>query len=128
MADAPTAADGGFVTATTVVAVALSLVLVSALANLLVFTYGRGVVRAALDEGVRAGATAVASPASCDAAARAVLSDLLGGSMGDGVLLRCVSSAAGLTAIADVRFVGWSPLVPDWVFRIEATAVQERSP
>ena len=115
-------------TVTTVVAVALSLVLVSALANLLVFTYGRGVVRAALDEGVRAGATAVASPASCDAAARAVLSDLLGGSMGDGVTVRCVPSAAGLVAVADVRFVAWSPLVPDWAFRIEATAVQEQAP
>ena len=57
-----------------------------------------------------------------------MLTDLLGGSLGDGIVVRCVPPAAGLTAVADVRFVGRSPFVPDWVFRIEATAVQERAP
>src|SRR6266705_2065800 len=46
---------GGFVTAQFVVVVALSLVFFVFLCNAVVFMYGRGVVRAALEEGVRAG-------------------------------------------------------------------------
>jgi len=44
---------GGFVTTQFVLAVALSLVLFVMLCNVIVYQYARGVVRAALDEGVR---------------------------------------------------------------------------
>ena len=50
------ASDRGMATVQYVVTAGLSLLLFVAFANLIVFQYGRGVVRAALDEGVRAGA------------------------------------------------------------------------
>ena len=74
--------DGGFVTAQFVVVVALSLLFFTMMANVIVFMYGRGVVRAALEEGVRAGSPARASAATCQRAARETMRSLLGGSLG----------------------------------------------
>lgn len=121
-------ADGGFVTVASVAVTGLSLLFVVALVNIVVFQYGRGVVRAALDEGVRAGARATAGVGECEARAGDVLADLLGGAMGAGVQLACTDDGAVLRAAADVTFVGWLPAVPDWRFTAEATAVRERSP
>jgi hypothetical protein len=113
------------VTAQLVVAIGLSLVLMATLANLLVLQYGRGVVRAALDEGVRAGSRADAGAAECERRARAALADLLGGAMGAGVRLRCSADETTVTAQADVAFRGWAPGVPDWRFTARALAVRE---
>lgn len=120
--------DSGFVTVQYVAVVGLSLVLVVVLTNLVVFQYGRGVVRAALDEGVRAGARASAGAAECEARAGDVLADLLGGAMGTGVRVVCTDDGDVLRATADVAFAGWLPAVPDWAFTVQATAVREREP
>lgn len=120
--------DHGFVTIQYVAVVGLSLLAVVALVNLVVFQYGRGVVRAALDEGARAGARATAGAAECEARAGDVLADLLGGAMGTGVALACTDEGDTLRATADVVFAGWLPTVPDWAFTVEATAVREVVP
>lgn len=120
--------QGGFVTVQYIAVVGLSLVFVVALVNVVVFQYGRGVVRAALDEGVRAGARATAGVAECESRAGDVLADLLGGAMGDGVDIGCTDQGTHLRATADVVFVGWLPAVPDWRFTAEAVSVRERSP
>jgi hypothetical protein len=122
------AGDDGMVTAQLVVAIGLSLVLLATLVNLLVLQYGRGVVRAALDEGVRAGSRAAAGSAECERRAQAALADLLGGAMGSGVRVRCSADDATVTAQADVTFHGWAPGVPDWRFTARAVAVREPPP
>ena len=109
-------------------AAGLSLLVVAAVANLLVFSYGRGVVRAALDEGVRAGSRATASAAECQARVAGVLSDLLSGALGRHVSARCSRSDATVSATADVTFRAWAPFVPDWSFTVRAEAVAEHGP
>ncbi|HUH06479.1 MAG TPA: hypothetical protein VML96_01610 [Egibacteraceae bacterium] len=122
--------DGGYLTVQFLFAVALSLILLTAMANLIVFQYGRGVVRAALDEGVRAGSRVNIDAAShCEARVRSALSDLLGGRMGaDVAFLGCAEDGRQVQARADVAFRGWLPMVPDWAFSLGATAVKEREP
>lgn len=120
--------EDGFLTIQFVWAVALSLTLLVTVANLVSFQYGRGVVRAALDEGVRAGSRAGAPEDACLARAQATLSDLLGGAMGRDIDLSCRDDGARVVADATVTFHGWLPVVPDWSFRSNATAVKERAP
>jgi hypothetical protein len=117
--------DSGFVTTTTVVAVALSLVLFTAVANLIVFGYARAAVRAALDEGARQGVRAADPASACEVAVRDALVGLLGGALGDGVRARCAAAPEQVRAEADVTFAGWLPLVPDWRFTAVATALRE---
>lgn len=119
---------GGFVTVQTVTAIGMSLALFVLLVNLVVFQYGRGVVRAALDEGARAGSVAPAADADCLQRADAVLSDLLSAAMLHGVDVRCTVAGGRVHATADVRFRGWLPLTPDWRFVSSAVAVKESSP
>lgn len=117
-------AETGFLTVQFVAAVGLSLVLFTVLANLVVYGYARGVVRAALDEGVRSASRVDGDAATCQARAEAVLADLLGGPMGDGVTLRC----EGRRAVADVTLQPWVPGVPAWRFSLAADAVAEEAP
>lgn len=119
------AGAGGFVTLQFVTASALSLVLFAGVANLLVYQYGHGVVRAALDEGVRAGSRASDPAAECETRATAVIGDLLGGPMGRGVALRCADDPARVHAAADVTFHGWAPMVPDWSFTAKAFSARK---
>lgn len=120
----PPAGQDGFVTVQFALAVGLSLVLVTMVANLIVLQYGRGVVRAALDEGVRAASRVDADPAACIERAEGVLDDLLGGDLRAGVALRC----DGATAVADVTFAAWLPGMPAWTFTLAADAVAEEAP
>jgi hypothetical protein len=123
--------DAGFLTVQYVAAVALSLVLVVQLANLLVVAYARGAVRAALDEGVRAAAMAGAEPSRCEQRGAAVLDDLLGGPMGEGVgpvACRVSDDGALLTATADTSLPAWVPGLRDASFSTRATAVRETGP
>ncbi len=111
-----------------VAAAGLVLVVFVMLANLLVFVYGRGAVRAALDEGARAGSRWQATTQDCEARARGVLAQLLGGGMREGVAIGCSQGSTATTASAEVRFAGWLALVPDWSFDLHARATREREP
>ena len=108
--------ERGFVTIEYVLAVALSMLALVVIANFIVFQYGRGVVRAAVDQGVRAGSRAAAPTVACEQAARQVVADLLGGrsgSMGRTVSITCSQVGGRLDATAGGRFRAWLPPVPD---------------
>lgn len=108
--------------------ITLSLFLFVMLANVIVAMYGRGVVRAALDEGVRTGSRAPNGIVQCEQRVADALSQLLGGTMGDGVSFACGETADAIVAGATVTFDGWLPLVPDFTFDVGASAVKERAP
>lgn len=124
--------EDGYLTLQYLVAVGFSLVLFTALANLVVFQYGRGVVRAALDEGARAGARALgqdaAAIAACELRAASARDGLVSGRLADGIDLRCLAGPETIAARAVVRFDGWLPLIPDWRFEEVATALREVAP
>lgn len=109
-------------------AVGISLVFFVLLVQFVVWQYGRGVVRAALDEAARSGAPAAAGPAECQARAAAVLADLLGGAMGEEVSVRCAENDTTVLAEADVVFRAWLPVSPDWDFSVAASARKETLP
>ena len=121
---------GGFITIAHLLATLMSLVAFTAMVNIVVAGYGRGVVRAALDDAVRAGARGgSAATALCDERVRATLDDLLGGTLGDGVVFTgCTVTDAGVSAAADVTFHGWMPAVPDWRFQVRAAAAIRAAP
>lgn len=120
----------GFTTIQFVVATALSLVFLLLGANFIVFQYARGAVRAALDEGVRAGSVEYGSSSrrvdACSRRAAEVLGDLLRGPIGEGVQIDCELGRGGgrpvMTARARTRFRSWIPSVPDWRFEVTAVA------
>ena len=62
--------------------VALSMLFLAALLNLIAIQYAQGVVRAALDEGVRMGSVAHATERECLDGIRRVMGDLLSGPLG----------------------------------------------
>jgi hypothetical protein len=112
--------ERGFVTVQYVAATALSLVFLLLVANLLVNLYARGVVREALDEGVRAAAPVDARASACEARAAAVLDGLLRGPIGDGVAVTCAVGPERARATAVVTLPSWLPGVPPWRFTVEA--------
>lgn len=116
----------GMATPQFVLAAGLSLLLFVAFVNLIVFQYGQGVVRAALDEGVRAAAPLEATLNDCRDRISSFVGDLLGGEMGAGVAADCEDLGDVVVADAHVHFEGW--VVPDWEFDVSATAVKERLP
>ncbi len=99
----PAPRAGGFVTTQFVLVVAFSLLLFVMLCNAIVYQYGRGVIRSALDEGVRSGSRASGSAATCQAAAEEVRHSLLGGPIGAHVSLRCGLVAGQVHATARKR-------------------------
>lgn len=121
----PAPRASGFVTSQFVLAVAFSLLLFVTLCNAIVYQYGRGVLRSALDEGVRSGSRASGSTATCRETAEEVRRSLLGGPIGAHVSLRCGLVAGQVRATADGYLPSWLPLVPDWPVRLSATAVKE---
>ena len=124
------AAQGGFLTVQFVAAVGLSLLLLVMLANVIVVQYGGGVVRAAVDEGVRRGSRAgPAAVAECQERAAAVVADLLGGGMGVGVApITCADLGDRVTAETAASFPAWLPGLPDWSLTARAVAVREEEP
>lgn len=118
----------GFVSIQFVAAAGLCLVILTMVANLIVFQYAHGVVRAALDEGARAGAPLGADATDCLERAGSVLADLLGGEIGTGIELACADAGERVVATADAVFPGWLPGVPDWEVTLRATAAKEVLP
>ncbi|MEX1007220.1 MAG: hypothetical protein WD271_05180 [Acidimicrobiia bacterium] len=112
-----------------VMATALSLFVFVMLANFVVDLYARGAIRAAVDEGARAGAPIDSSVGECERRAKDALDDLLGGAMRAGVHVDCVADLGTIRARATVVLHGWLPgVVPDWSFSLVGTAVKEHSP
>jgi hypothetical protein len=111
-----------------VAATALSLLVFVGMTNFVVDLYARAVVRSAVDEGARAGATIDASAADCERRTRDVLANLLGGTAGSAVRVSCREVDGVMQARADVTLAGWLPVVPNWSFRLDGTVTKERTP
>ena len=120
--------DSGFTTIQFVVATGLSLLLFVAMANLIVFLYARGAVRAAVDAAARAGARADATVADCRERAQSTLDGLVGGRLGSQVRVRCEDGAGVVRVRVEVRLAAWLPGVPDWTFTLVGRATKERVP
>ncbi len=122
----------GLVTVQYVAVVGFSLLLFTLLANLVVFQYARGAVRASLDEAARAGARTVAAPAAavgrCRATAEDARRDYLGGALGRQIVLGCHLEGGLVVATAEVRWDAWLPGMPDWSFTAAASAARETAP
>jgi len=114
--------EEGVSTVATVLVMTLVLVFFVNLAQLVVWQYGRGSVRAAVDEAARAGAGTAGGLDACEQRADAVLRDLLGGSMGDEIRVSCRDDGSAIVAEASVVFRSWMPPIPDWTFTSSATA------
>lgn len=118
--------EEGMTTVQYVAATAFSLIVFVMMANFIVFLYARGVVRAAVDEGARAGSRFGATTSDCDSRARDVLGDLLSGRLGSDVDIQCESDEDEMRANVHVTLHGWLPgLVPDWTFTLDARSVKE---
>jgi Flp pilus assembly protein TadG len=106
-----------------ILATGIVLALVVQIINVVVFTYGKGSVRNALDEAARAGARQ--GVAACEAVGGQVLHDLLGGSMANGVTISCVDIGQSITATATVHFDGWMTSLADYDTTFSASAAKE---
>jgi hypothetical protein len=117
----------GFASVEFLVATAFSLLLLTLLTNVVVVQYGRGVVRAAADEGARAGSNVDAdSPSTCQARADDVLSGL--GRMASDVHITCREVNGAIVATTSAAFEGWLPTVPTMHADAVATVHKERAP
>ena len=105
----------------------LTLLLFLALANLVVVQYGRGALRSALDQGARVGAVS-SSIAQCEQRVEDVLDQLLGGRMGDDVVVSCDVGPGVASAVGKARFVSWTPFTPDFLVEMTALATREIPP
>src|SRR5215207_2785870 len=90
--------DRGDAVVALVLATGIVMLLVTQMLNVIVFNYGKGTVRTALDEGARAGAR-TGSVAVCQETAQQVVDDLIGGALGADVTIRCTD--AGRSMVAD---------------------------
>jgi hypothetical protein len=108
-----------------VVATGIVLVLVTALLQVIVFQYGKGAVRAALDEAARSAVRSPTSVTTCYERAANVLDDLLGGDMGDGVEVSCTDDADRVTVTASIHFEGWFGALTDYNSTLSASAAKE---
>lgn len=105
--------------------VALSMLFLAAILNLVAIQYAQGVVRAALDEGVRVGSAARASERECLDGIRRVMGDLLSGPLGTDVEFACSVIAGHMVASASAEFDGWFPGMPAIHFSTDVRAVKE---
>lgn len=118
--------DRGSTALVSIVALAMSMTLFVTCLNVLAVMYAKGVIRGALDDGVRAAAIVGGSRRDCEARIRDVLGDLLAGEMGSAVRFGCAIRPASVEAQATARFPGWLPGIPSATVRIQARAVRER--
>lgn len=119
--------DRGVTSVQFLLASVLGLFLFPSLLNLVVIQYGRGAVRSALEQGARVGAV-TGSVAECEDRVDGVLSELLGGRMGESVVPNCVVGGGVVTVRAVGRFTSWTPLTPDFTIDLEARATLEGPP
>jgi hypothetical protein len=100
-------------------------------ANLVVFEYGQGTVRTAVDEAARAGSQQLAPGGpigACQAKAAEVMANLLPGPFGRGVTITCTQTGTDVVATATGRFPGWLPPIPALSVHIQGVSHLERNP
>ena len=117
--------DAGATFITLAIATAIVFVLITGIIQVIIFQYGKGTVRAALDEAARAGARSATPVDACQQRAADVLGDLLGGPMGDGVVVTCADAADRVVVTATVHFDGWFGRVTSYDATLTASAAKE---
>jgi hypothetical protein len=119
--------ERGFISVEVVAAVATTLLVLVAVVNIILVQYGRGVIRAAADEGARAGAVFSADPVgSCRERQAEVLAGL------DKLLnvteQSCVIVNGEVRATVTATFPSIAPGVPTFEDTATATSTQEGAP
>jgi hypothetical protein len=116
-----------------VVAFAFSLILFTALTNLILVQYGRGIMRAAVDESARAGARVIDNDttnlnaiAKCKQRQEDVLDGL--GKLGSVTSTKCVVVGGRVQSTVSADFKGWLPGIPTFHDTAEAVSVKEQAP
>ena len=117
--------DHGATFITLIMATGIVLVLLTGIIQVIMFQYGKGTVRAALDEAARAAARAPNSVETCQVRAANVLDDLLGGEMGKGVHVSCTDAGNRIVVTASVHFAGWFGSLTDYDATLTASAAKE---
>jgi hypothetical protein len=117
-------ADRGFTSLQFLIASSLALVVFVALANVVVVQYSRAAMRSALDQGVRAGTIAGTADACEDRIAQ-VLSQLLGGSIGETTDFECDLVGPLMRATGGLEVDSWTPFTGDFEVRLVAEASLE---
>lgn len=117
--------EEGTSTLTYTVCVGYSLIIFALLANAIVAFYGRGVVRAALDEGVRSGSRTNGGAAACQQRAEQTVGQLLGELAAD-VQIVCADTPTVVTADATATFAAWMPGVPAFTFELAARGLRRQ--
>jgi hypothetical protein len=99
--------------------------------NFVMYEYGQGVVRTAVDEAARAGSqqSAAGGPvAACQAKAAQVMGNLLNGPFGQGVTITCAVQGNTVIATATGQFPAWLPPVKAIPVHIEGASQLEQNP
>jgi hypothetical protein len=88
----------------------------------------QGALRAAADEGARAGADLDAGARDCEQRGHDVLVSLLGEPRARSVQLLCRVVDGSMRASLRARLASWFPLVPDWDVALTGSAPKEIAP
>lgn len=112
-------------TAQWVLVASFSMVFLAVLLNLVAVQYAHGVIRAALDEGIRRATPAPAGVGDCREGMDEVLEVLMAGTFGENIATSCVVTAGQVVASATASFASWVPGVPDLSFDVEVRGVKE---
>ena len=125
--------ESGFVSIEMVVAFAFSLLLLTALTNLILVQYGRGILRAAVDESARAGARVVDNDtanvnaiAKCKQRQDDVLKGL--GKLASVNSSSCNVVGGQVQSTVSITFDAWLPGIPNFNDSAEAVSVKEQAP
>lgn len=123
--------ERGNVALITTLAMLITLVVFMAATNLIVYSYGKGVLRTAVDEAARAGSAqgAPGGPtASCQEKATQVMTNLLSGPFGHGITISCAVSGDQVIAVASGTFPAWLRVIPALSLRVVGTATLATNP
>ena len=120
--------DRGIAAAELAVGLIIALFAFATLLNGAFVVYGKGVVRGALHEGVRAGSTAPAGAAECRERIGAALDGMLGQHYRSGVRFSCAATDTRVVATANARLRAFVPGVPDVSLQLSASALKEQDP
>jgi hypothetical protein len=125
--------DRGFVSVEMVMAFAFSLLLLTTLTNLILVQYGRGIMRAAVDESARAGARVIENDtidlnavAKCKQRQDDVLKGL--GKLGSVTSSNCEVVDGRVQSTVSADFDGWLPGIPTFSDTATAVSVKEQAP
>lgn len=116
--------EDGFTVVSAVWVMAVTLVLVTMFANLLVQRYAQAVIRQATDEGARAWAVNGGTHAACAAATDRALNDLLGGGVVAAISINCVDRGTTVEVTATATLAALPPL-PDSTFVTTSAVTRE---